>query len=86
MMMQGTPSPEYEARLRTILTGEDWQALREFTREHNQIPDDIYAKDQHFWEVLMHKIVCNRLDMLARHERSRGWLERHGYSTDIGGF
>lgn len=85
-MTQGVPSPEYEARLRTILESEDWAGLREFSREHNQIPDDVYAKDQHFWEVLVHKIICNRLDMFARHERSRTWLEVNGYTTDIGGF
>jgi hypothetical protein len=80
-----SPSPEYEARLRAILQDHDWQALREFSREQNQIPDDIYNKDQHFWEVLMHKLICNRIDTLALHEESRKWLEGNGYTTDLGG-
>ncbi len=85
-MMQGRPSPEYEARLRDILGGEDWRALREFARAENQISDELYAKDEHFWEVLMHKLICNRFDMLVRHERSRAWLEANGYTGDIGGY
>jgi hypothetical protein len=85
-MMQGSPTPEYEARLRQILLDEDWAALREFARSENQIPDDVYAQDQHFWEVMMHKLICNRLDMLARHESSRAWLDANGYTGDIGGF
>lgn len=84
--MQQAPTPEYEARLRQILAAQDWQALREFAREQNQIPDDVYAKDQHFWEVMLHKLVCNRIDMLAHHEASRAWLSEHGYSGDIGGY
>jgi hypothetical protein len=84
--MENTPSPEYEAQLRGILQREDWEALREFTREHNQIPDDIYNKDRHFWEVLMHKLICNRIDTLSMHEASRKWLADQGYTTDLGGF
>ena len=42
-MMQGAPSPEYEGRLRKILADRDWEALREFTRAQNEIPDDVYA-------------------------------------------
>jgi len=84
--MQEQPSAEYEARLRTILTQADWRALREFARVENAIPDDVYEKDEHFWEVLVHKLVCNRLDMLAQHERSRAWLAANGYTTDIGGY
>lgn len=84
--MQNSPSPEYEARLRGILTSHDWQALREFSRAENQIPDDIYEKDQHFWEVLMHKLICNRLDTIALHEASRKWLADNGYSADLGGY
>ncbi|MGZ3496528.1 MAG: hypothetical protein ACXWNZ_10185 [Vulcanimicrobiaceae bacterium] len=84
--MQDSPSPEYEARLRSILTSHDWQGLREFTRAENQIPDDIYEKDQHFWEVLMHKLICNRIDTIALHEQSRKWLADNGYSTDLGGY
>jgi hypothetical protein len=83
---QPAPSAEYEARLRDILTRENWEELREFVRAENQVPDDVYGKDEHFWEVLLHKLVCNRLDMLAKHERSRTWLEQNGYSTDIGGY
>ena len=85
-MISGSPTPEYEAKLRSILIARDWHALREFAREQNQVPDDIYQKDQHFWEVLMHKIICNRLDMLADHESSREWLAGHGYTADIGGY
>jgi hypothetical protein len=84
--MQNMPSPEYEARLRGILTSRDWRALREFTRAENQIPDDIYEKDQHFWEVLMHKLICNRLDTVGLHDQSRKWLADQGYSTDLGGY
>jgi hypothetical protein len=85
-MISPNPSPEYDARLRAILVANDWQALREFARSENQIPDDVYEKDRHFWEVLMHKIVCNRIDLLAHHEASRAWLARHGYTTDAGGY
>jgi hypothetical protein len=84
--MDSTPSPEYEARLRSLLEQHDWEGLREFTREHNQIPDDIYNKDRHFWEVLMHKLICNRIDTLALHGDSRKWLEEQGYTTDLGGY
>lgn len=84
--MQNAPSPEYEARLRDILQQHDWQALREFSREHNEIPDDIYNQDQHFWEVLMHKLICNRIDTMAMHEASRKWLADQGYTTDLGGY
>lgn len=84
--MQNAPSPEYDSRLRAILAERDWEALREFAREQNQIPDEIYAKDQHFWEVMLHKIICNRIDMLSDHAQARAWLEREGYSVDIGGY
>lgn len=85
-MQQQPPSPEYEARLRSILENHDWQALREFSREQNQIPDEVYNKDEHFWQVLMHKIICNRLDTLALHESSRKWLSDQGYTADLGGY
>lgn len=84
--MQNSPSPEYESRLRGILERHDWEALREFTREQNQIPDEIYEKDAHFWEVLLHKLICNRIDLLALHDESRAWLDASGYSTDLGGY
>ena len=84
--MQNTPSPEYEAQLRDILQRYDWERLREFTREQNQIPDDIYNKDRHFWEVLMHKLICNRIDTMAMHDASRKWLADQGYTTDLGGY
>jgi hypothetical protein len=84
--MQNVPSAEYETRLREILEKQDWQALREFTREHNEIPDDIYEKDDHFWEVLMHKLICNRIDTMPMHARSMAWLAEHGYTTDLGGY
>jgi len=84
--MQGVPTPEYEARLRKILSDRDWQALRDFTRAENEIPDDVYAMDEHFWEVMLYKLICNRIDMLTDHAQARAWLEERGYSTDIGGF
>jgi len=81
-----SPSPDYEARLRDILTRRDWQALREFSRTENQIPDDIYNQDEHFWDVLLHKLTCSRIDLLGLHDESRTWLTERGYSTDLGGF
>ena len=84
-MQPAPPSPEYDNELRTLLAKRDWEALREFTRKHNQIPDDIYEKDQHFWEVLLHKLTCNRLDLLGLHDDSRTWLKERGYTTDLGG-
>ena len=85
-MIPAMPSPDYEARLGGVLRGRDWQALRDFTREQNQVPDDVYAQDQHFWEVLLHKLTCSRIDLIALHEESRDWLSAHGYSSDIGGY
>ncbi|MBV8116427.1 MAG: hypothetical protein JOY69_06555 [Candidatus Eremiobacteraeota bacterium] len=85
-MIPGTPSPQYEARLHAILAAEDWEALREFARAENQIPDDVYGQDRHFWEVLLHKLIVNRIDMLGAHERSRAWLDTNGYTGDIGDF
>jgi hypothetical protein len=84
-MQPAAPSPEYENELRTLLARRDWEALREFTRAQNQIPDDVYAKDRHFWEVLLHKLTCNRIDLLGLHDESRAWLKEHGYTTDLGG-
>jgi hypothetical protein len=84
--MQPAPSREYETQLRDILARRDWEALREFTREQNQITDDVYAQDQHFWEVLMHKLTCGRIDLLGLHDESREWLATRGYTTDIGGY
>ena len=79
-------SVAYEARLRQILSARDWEALREFSRAENQLPDDVYAQERHFWEVLVHKLTCNRIDLLGLHDESRAWLERHGYTTDLGGY
>ena len=84
-MQPAAPSPEYENELRTLLARRDWEALREFTRAQNQIPDDVYAKDRHFWEVLLHKLTCNRLDLLGLHDESRAWLRERGYTPDLGG-
>ncbi len=84
--MQPAPGLDYEAKLREVLLGGDWRALRELTRAQNQIPDDVYEKDEHFWEVLMHKLICSRLDTLALHASSRTWLTDRGYSIDIGGY
>jgi hypothetical protein len=72
--------------LRDLLARRDWQALREHSRTHNQIPDDVYNQGQHFWEVLMHKLTCSRIDLLGKHDESRAWLEAHGYTTDLGGY
>ncbi len=84
--MQQSPSPEYEARLRKILAERDWSTLREFSRAENQIPDEVYEKDRPFWEVLLHKIICNRIDMLSQHESAQKWLTERGYTTDLGGY
>jgi len=81
-----SPNPNYEASLRDILTRRDWQALREFSRTENQVPDDIYNQDQHFWDVLVHKLTCSRIDLLGLHDESRAWLTERGYSTDLGGY
>ncbi|HTX59506.1 MAG TPA: hypothetical protein VMH02_07470 [Verrucomicrobiae bacterium] len=85
-MSAGAPPAGYEERLRAALARVDWRALRELVRNENAIPDEIYQKDEHFWEVLMHKLICNRPDLLLQHESSRVWLERNGYTTDIAGF
>ncbi len=67
-MMQGIPTPEYEARLRTILSARDWQGLREFARARkSRFPTRSTKRIEHFWEVMLHKIICNRIDMLAEH-------------------
>jgi hypothetical protein len=85
-MQPAPPSPDYDAELRTLLAAHDWVALREFSRTHNAIPDDVYAKDQHFWEVMLHKLVCARIDLLGKHDESRAWLTARGYTTDLGGY
>jgi hypothetical protein len=85
-MQPAAPTPEYEDALRNILAARDWEGLREHSRTHNQIPDDVYKQDQHFWEVLLHKLTCSRIDLLGMHDNSRAWLEKHGYTTDLGGF
>jgi hypothetical protein len=84
-MQPAAPSPEYDAELRGLLSRRDWEGLREFTRRHNQTPDDVYQQDQHFWEVLLHKLTCGKLDLLGLHDDSRAWLKERGYSTDLGG-
>ncbi|HMD02590.1 MAG TPA: hypothetical protein VKG44_06435 [Candidatus Baltobacteraceae bacterium] len=85
-MNGGVPSLDYEAALRAILSAHDWEALREFSRERNAIPDDVYAQGQHFWEVMLHKLICNRIDLLGLHDESRAWLAKGGYTTDLGGY
>ncbi len=85
-MIPAGPSPQYEARLLGILQNRDWMALREFTRQENQVPDDVYDQNQHFWEVMLHKLICSRIDTLGLHEESRKWLTDNGYSTDLGGY
>lgn len=81
-----TPSPQYDAQLRGVLSARDWAGLREFSREHNAIPDDVYAQPQHFWEVMLHKLTCNRIDLLGLHDESRAWLADHGYTPDLGDY
>lgn len=80
------PAPEYDNRLRTLLAQRDIAGLRAFSREQNEIPDDVYEQDDHFWEVLLHKLTCNRIDLLGLHDESRAWLADHGYTTDLGGY
>jgi len=86
MSPDGVPAPEYESALRGLLGARDWGGLREFSRVHNAIPDDVYAQPQHFWEVMLHKMTCNRIDLLGLHDESRAWLVERGYTTDLGGF
>ncbi|MDQ6931911.1 MAG: hypothetical protein M3160_01905 [Candidatus Eremiobacteraeota bacterium] len=85
-MIPAGPSPQYEARLLDILQSRNWMALREFTRQENQVPDDVYEQGQHFWEVMLHKLICSRIETLGLHEESRKWLEANGYSTDLGAY
>jgi molybdopterin converting factor small subunit len=60
-----SPAPDYESELRDILAARDWERLRDFSRDRNAIPDDVYAQPQHFWEVMLHKLTCGRLDLLG---------------------
>ena len=85
-MNESGPGLEYEAELRTILSAHDWERLRDFSREHNAIPDDVYDRDRHFWEVMLHKLICNRIDLLGLHDESRAWLAERDYTTDLGGY
>jgi hypothetical protein len=86
MIDSGEPTPEYESELRNLLAARDWEALRDFSREHNAIPDDVFAQPRHFWEVMLHKMTCNRIDLLGLHDDSRKWLAENGYTTDLGGY
>jgi hypothetical protein len=85
-MQPAAPTPEYDDALRDLLARGDWEALREFSRERNQIPDDVYNQGRHFWEVLLHKLICSRIDLLGQHDESRAWLAERGYTTDLGGY
>lgn len=85
-MIPGAPAPDYDARLIAVLEREDWEALRDFARAENQVPDDLHAGDRHFWEVMMHKLICNRVEAAAQRERSQQWLESHGYTADLAGY
>jgi hypothetical protein len=82
----GSPSAEYESELRDILASREWMKLRDFSRVRNEVPDDVFAQPQHFWEVMLHKLTCSRIDLLGLHEDSRRWLEARGYTTDLGGY
>ena len=77
---------DYDARLRGVLIARDWAGLREFARERNEVPEDVYAQPQHFWEVLLHKLTCSRFDLVGLHEESRAWLAEREYTTDLGGY
>ena len=81
-----SPAPDYESELRDILAARDWERLRDFSRDRNAIPDDVYAQPQHFWEVMLHKLTCGRIDLLGLHDDSRRWLDERGYTTDLGGY
>jgi hypothetical protein len=83
---EGFPSAAYENELRALLAARDWQALREFSRRYNEIPDDVYEQPQHFWEVMLHKLTCGRIDLLGLHDDSRAWLAQRGYTPDLGDF
>jgi hypothetical protein len=85
-MADAGPTAAYEAELRVILTAHDWEALREFSQRHNEIPPDVYAQPRHFWEVMLHKLICSRIDLLGMHDASRAWLAESGYTTDLGGY
>jgi hypothetical protein len=86
-MMNGSPAAsDYDSRLNVILRNRDWAALREFSRSENSVADEVYAQPQHFWEVLLHKLTANRLDLLALHAESREWLAERGYTPDLGGY
>ena len=85
-MMDSGPGIEYEGRLLGILERHDWEALRDFSRDQNEVPADVYDQPQHFWEVMLHKLICNRLELLSTHEESRKWLAERGYTTDLGGY
>jgi len=80
------PSAAYEAELRGILAARDWEALRDFSMRNNEIPADVAAQPQHFWEVMLHKLTCGRIDLLGLHEDSRKWLADRGYTPDLGGY
>jgi hypothetical protein len=85
-MANAGPSGAYEAELRGILAAHDWEKLRDFSQANNEIPADVVAQPQHFWEVMLHKLICNRIDLLGLHDESRAWLAEHGYTTDLGGY
>jgi hypothetical protein len=85
-MRDSGASHAYDDRLRSILAARDWEGLREFSRANNEVPDDVYAQDQHFWEVLVHKLTLNRIDLLGLHDASRAWLAERGYTADLGGY
>ena len=86
MNPSGTPTPEYDDELRDVLAARDWERLRDFSRAHNEVPDDVLAQPRHFWEVMLHKLTCGRFDLLGLHDDSRKWLEANGYTTDLGGY
>jgi hypothetical protein len=82
----GGPTASYESELRDILAARDWEGLRDFSRRNNEIPDDVFAQPRHFWEVMLHKLTCGRIDLLGLHDQSRKWLEERGYTPDLGDY
>ena len=35
---------------------------------------------------MLHKLICNRIDLLGLHDESRAWLAERDYTTDLGGY
>jgi hypothetical protein len=55
-----------------------------FTCRNNQIPDESTRRPA-LRGSSDAQTACSRIDLLGLHDDSRGWLERHGYTADLGG-